>query len=59
MTWLLARGSGKPTLERDIAERRPDYASYIERTSGFIPLPPRSRDQPRRAGGRAGAAGSG
>jgi steroid 5-alpha reductase family enzyme len=59
MIWLLARGSGKPTLERDIAERRPDYASYIERTSGFIPLPPRSRDQPRRAGGRAGAAGSG
>jgi steroid 5-alpha reductase family enzyme len=42
MTWLLARGSGKPTLERDIAERRPDYARYIEATSGFVPLPPRS-----------------
>jgi steroid 5-alpha reductase family enzyme len=41
MTWLLARGSGKPTLERDIAQRRPGYADYIERTSGFVPLPPR------------------
>ena len=42
MTWLLARGSGKPTLERDIAERRPDYVRYIETTSGFVPLPPRA-----------------
>jgi steroid 5-alpha reductase family enzyme len=41
MTWLLARGSGKPTVERDIAQRRPGYAGYIERTSGFVPLPPR------------------
>ena len=41
MTWLLARGSGKPTLERDIAERRPGYARYVETTSGFVPLPPR------------------
>lgn len=41
MTWLLARGTGKPLLERDIAERRPDYAAYVRRTSGFVPLPPR------------------
>lgn len=45
MTWLLARGSGKPTLERDIAERRPDYARYIETTSGFVPWPPRGRSR--------------
>jgi steroid 5-alpha reductase family enzyme len=33
--------SGKPMLERDIAQRRPGYREYIERTSGFLPLPPR------------------
>ena len=41
MTWLLARGTGKPLLEKDIAERRPGYADYVRRTSGFVPLPPR------------------
>jgi steroid 5-alpha reductase family enzyme len=41
MTWLLARGTGKPLLEKDIADRRPDYADYVRRTSGFVPLPPR------------------
>ncbi|WP_249011161.1 DUF1295 domain-containing protein [Conexibacter sp. DBS9H8] len=41
MTGLLARGSGKPVLERDIAERRPGYVDYVERTSGFVPWPPR------------------
>lgn len=46
MTWLLARGTGKPLLERDIAERRPDYADYVRRTSGFVPLPPRKTRKP-------------
>ena len=41
MTYLLARGTGKPLLEKDIEQRRPGYTSYIERTSGFVPLPPR------------------
>nr|WP_221316134.1 DUF1295 domain-containing protein [Saccharopolyspora gloriosae] len=41
MTWLLAKGSGKPLLERGLRERRPAYAAYVERTSGFVPLPPR------------------
>jgi steroid 5-alpha reductase family enzyme len=41
MTWLLARGTGKPLLEKDIADRRPGYAEYVRRTSGFFPLPPR------------------
>ncbi|GAA4554339.1 DUF1295 domain-containing protein [Amycolatopsis samaneae] len=41
MTALLAKGTGKPLLERDIGERRPGYADYIHRTSGFLPLPPR------------------
>jgi steroid 5-alpha reductase family enzyme len=48
MSFLLVRGSGAALLERDIGERRPQYADYIRRTSGFIPLPPRPR-QPRGA----------
>jgi steroid 5-alpha reductase family enzyme len=42
-TLLLTRVSGKPVLERDIEQRRPGYRAYVERTSGFIPLPPRRR----------------
>ena len=41
MTYLLAQGSGKKTLERAMAER-PGYPEYMGRTSGFVPLPPRS-----------------
>jgi steroid 5-alpha reductase family enzyme len=41
MTLLLVRVSGKAMLERDIGKRRPEYADYIKRTSGFFPLPPR------------------
>ncbi|PKW14597.1 DUF1295 domain-containing protein [Saccharopolyspora spinosa] len=43
MTWLLARGSGKPVLERHMRRTRPEYADYVERTSGFFPLPPKRR----------------
>ena len=41
MTLFLVRVSGAALLESDIAERRPDYAAYIERTSSFVPWPPR------------------
>lgn len=41
MTVLLVRVSGAKLLESDIADRRPGYAEYIRRTSGFVPLPPR------------------
>ena len=41
MTALLAKGSGKPMLEKSLLLRRPGYADYIRRTSGFIPLPPK------------------
>ncbi|GAA3675132.1 hypothetical protein GCM10022267_72540 [Lentzea roselyniae] len=41
--WLLAKGTGKPLLEKDIVSRRPGYAEYVRRTSGFVPLPPCSR----------------
>jgi steroid 5-alpha reductase family enzyme len=42
MTLFLVRISGKAMLEREIGKRRPEYAEYIKRTSGFFPLPPRS-----------------
>lgn len=41
VTVTLTRWSGKPLLERGLIARRPDYAAYVERTSGFFPLPPR------------------
>jgi steroid 5-alpha reductase family enzyme len=40
MTVLLTRVSGKDLLEKSMSER-PGYKEYVERTSGFIPLPPR------------------
>jgi steroid 5-alpha reductase family enzyme len=40
MTILLLKISGVALLERDIAERRPEYASYVRSTSAFIPWPP-------------------
>ncbi len=40
MTVLLTRVSGKDLLEKSMSSR-PGYKEYVERTSGFIPLPPR------------------
>ncbi|MET9558056.1 DUF1295 domain-containing protein [Streptomyces sp. NPDC006645] len=40
MSFLLIGGSGKRLLERHMA-RRPGFAEYAARTSGFLPLPPR------------------
>ena len=41
MTLLLVKVSGAGLLEKDIAVRRPGYADYVRRTSGFMPLPPK------------------
>jgi steroid 5-alpha reductase family enzyme len=41
ITYLLARGTGKPLLEKSIRARRPAYADYVARTSGFFPRPPK------------------
>ncbi len=41
MTVLLLRVSGVALLEKNIAQRRPDYAEYIARTNAFFPGPPR------------------
>jgi len=45
MTFILTRGTGQRMTERRMASR-PGYAAYAARTSGFIPLPPRSREGP-------------
>jgi len=41
MNVLLVRVSGVPMLERSMAKRRPGYTEYVQRTSGFIPRPPK------------------
>lgn len=41
MSVLLMRVSGKALLERNLMKRRPGYAEYVARTSGFFPRPPR------------------
>lgn len=41
LTLLLTRVSGAPTIEPHLRRSRPDYESYIRRTSAFIPWPPR------------------
>ena len=41
LTFTLTRWSGKPLLEKDMADRRPGYAEYVQRTSGFVPWWPK------------------
>ncbi|WP_027346686.1 DUF1295 domain-containing protein [Hamadaea tsunoensis] len=45
MTYFLAGKTGKPLLEQGMAERRPGYADYVARTSGFVPRRPRKRER--------------
>lgn len=41
MSYLLINVTGKELLEKGMSDR-PGYAEYVERTSGFFPLPPGS-----------------
>lgn len=41
MTTFLLKVSGVALTEKTISSRRPGYAEYVERTSAFIPLPPK------------------
>lgn len=43
MTFFLVKRTGKALLERRLKRSKPDYDDYIQRTSGFFPLPPKSR----------------
>jgi steroid 5-alpha reductase family enzyme len=41
MSVLLRRVSGVTLLERALVKRRPGYADYVQRTSAFVPRPPK------------------
>jgi steroid 5-alpha reductase family enzyme len=41
ITLLLTRWSGVPTVEGSMRRKRPDYEAYVQRTSAFVPRPPR------------------
>lgn len=41
LTFLLLRFSGVRLLEKDIGNRRPQYADYVLKTNAFFPGPPR------------------
>jgi steroid 5-alpha reductase family enzyme len=41
ISFLLLRVSGVSLLEKDIGNRRPQYADYVLKTNAFFPAPPR------------------
>ncbi|MEG2313959.1 DUF1295 domain-containing protein, partial [Brevundimonas sp.] len=41
LTWTLMKWSGAPTMEYRMRKTKPEYADYIARTSGFVPMPPK------------------
>jgi steroid 5-alpha reductase family enzyme len=41
MTLLLLRVSGVALLEKSLSKNKPQYKEYMEKTSAFIPMPPR------------------
>ena len=43
LSFTLMKWSGAPLLEKSLKKNRPDYVDYIERTSGFFPMPPRKK----------------
>jgi len=45
MSFLLLRVSGVAMLEKDIGDRRPEYADYIRKTNAFFPGPPKSASE--------------
>jgi len=43
LTFTLTKWSGKALLEKGLHKTRPDYAAYVQRTSGFLPWPPKTK----------------
>lgn len=41
LTWILVKWSGAALLERRLRRSRPGYEDYVQRTSSFIPWPPK------------------
>lgn len=46
LTVLLTRWSGVPLTEQNMRRKRPEYEAYVQRTSSFIPMPPRKIESP-------------
>lgn len=44
LTFTLVKWSGAALLEKGMSKTRPKYSDYKQRTSAFIPLPPKSSD---------------
>ena len=44
LTFTLTKWSGKVLLEKGLHKSRPGYADYVQRTSGFLPWPPKTKD---------------
>jgi len=42
LVYTLTRWSGMPTVEGRLRRRKPAYEEYVQRTSAFIPWPPKS-----------------
>ncbi|QTD55623.1 DUF1295 domain-containing protein [Parasphingorhabdus cellanae] len=42
LSFTLTKWSGAPMLEHSLRKNRPNYVDYIERTSGFFPMPPKT-----------------
>ena len=51
MSFILTRGTGARMTDRRMTASRPQYADYVARTSGFIPLP--RKRAPRRSAAAA------
>ncbi|RIJ67045.1 DUF1295 domain-containing protein [Nakamurella silvestris] len=47
MTYLITAKTGKALTEKRMSSSKPGYAAYVERTSGFFPLPPRKAGRER------------
>jgi steroid 5-alpha reductase family enzyme len=45
MTALIIKVSGVALLERSMKDKKPGYEEYVERTSAFIPWPPKDSNQ--------------
>lgn len=41
MTTLLMKVSGVALLEKTLVKTRPEYRDYVQRTSAFVPMPPK------------------
>ncbi|MFO7945138.1 MAG: DUF1295 domain-containing protein [Anaerolineales bacterium] len=45
MTYLLIRVSGVALLEKDLAENKPGYEEYMEKTNAFLPWFPKEKEE--------------